>query len=82
MLLSHPIRLWTSLRSIRPLPRPRYFSVFGPRYTIDMGAVDTSERLSKLRQLMQQHKVDVYSMTSSLFLSRLLKPPVVLTSFV
>jgi hypothetical protein len=28
-----------------------------------MGTVDTAERLSKLRQLMQQHKVDVYSMT-------------------
>jgi hypothetical protein len=29
-----------------------------------MGTVDTAERLSKLRQLMQQHKVDVYSMAS------------------
>ncbi|KUM59272.1 hypothetical protein ACN42_g7863, partial [Penicillium freii] len=29
-----------------------------------MGAVDTSERLSKLRQLMQQHKVDVYIVPS------------------
>jgi Xaa-Pro aminopeptidase len=79
MPLSHP-RLWTSLRSLRPLSRPRYFSVFGPRYTIDMGAVDTSERLSKLRQLMQQHKVDVYSMTS--YLCRLGFKQVVLTSFV
>ncbi|KAJ6132358.1 hypothetical protein N7471_007573 [Penicillium samsonianum] len=64
MLLSRPIRLWTSLRSLRPVSRPRYFSVFGPRYTVDMGAVDTSERLSKLRQLMQQHKVDVYIVPS------------------
>lgn len=29
-----------------------------------MGAVDTSKRLSSLRQLMQEHKVDVYSMAS------------------
>lgn len=82
MLLSRPTRLWTSLRSLRPVSRPRYFSVFGPRYTVDMGAVDTSERLSKLRQLMQQHNVDVYSMTSSLCPHGLLKPRVMLTSFV
>lgn len=29
-----------------------------------MEAVDTSKRLSSLRQLMQEHKVDVYSMAS------------------
>ena len=69
MLFSRPpVRLsWTSsFRSIRkiPLPCTRFFSTSVPRYTVDMAPVDTSERLSKLRQLMQDHKVDVYSMTS------------------
>lgn len=63
-----PARLsWIStFRSIRkiPLPCTRLFSTSVPRYTVDMGPVDTSERLSKLRQLMGEHKVDVYSMTS------------------
>jgi hypothetical protein len=31
-------------------------------FTIDMDKVDTSERLSLLRQLMREHKVDIYSM--------------------
>lgn len=70
MLFSRPpVRLsWTSaFRSIRkiPLPCARFFSISVPRFTADMGTVDTSERLSKLRQLMREHKVDVYSMTSS-----------------
>lgn len=53
---------WTSVRSIRPSQFPRFFSLSSPRYTVDMGTVDTTERLSRLRQLMQDHKVDVYSM--------------------
>lgn len=65
-----PVRLsWTSaFRSIRkiPLPCARFFSVSVPRYTVEMGTVNTSERLSKLRQLMREHNVDVYSMTSYL----------------
>lgn len=66
MLFSHSIRLSrTALPSLRP--RSRFFSVFGPRYSVEMGTVDTTERLSRLRQLMQQHKVDVYSMTLSPF---------------
>lgn len=69
MLFNHPpLRLsWTStFRSIRKIPPvcTRLFSVSVSRYTVEMGTVNTSERLSKLRQLMQQHKVDVYSMTS------------------
>lgn len=73
MLLIRPlVRLpWTStFRSIRKisLPGTRLFSVSVPRYTVEMGTVDTSGRLSKLRQLMREHNVDVYSMTSSLFL--------------
>lgn len=31
-------------------------------FTIDMDKVDTSERLSLLRELMREHKVDIYSM--------------------
>lgn len=69
MLLNHPsVRLsWTStFRSIRKVPPvcTRLFSVSVPRYTVEMATVNTSERLSKLRQLMLEHKVDVYSMAS------------------
>ncbi|CAG8931799.1 unnamed protein product [Penicillium salamii] len=63
MLFTRSLRLsCTALRPIRP--RPRFFSALGPRYSIEMGTVDTTERLSKLRQLMQQHKVDVYIVPS------------------
>lgn len=66
MLFSHAIRLSrTALPSLRS--RSRFFSVIGPRYSVEMGTVDTTERLSRLRQLMQQHKVDVYSMDWSPF---------------
>lgn len=69
MLFSHPpIRLaWTSaFQSARklPLPRSRLFSSSAPRFIINMETVDTSERLTRLRQLMQERKVDVYSMAS------------------
>lgn len=69
MLLSYPpIRLcWSStFRSVRQLSfaRSRFFSTSVPRYAVEMGTVNTSERLAKLRQLMQEHQVDVYSMTS------------------
>lgn len=65
MLFSHPIRLpWTSLRSLRPLKPLRFFSTSRPRFAIDMGTVDTSARLAQLRQLMQEHKVDVYIVPS------------------
>ncbi|KAJ6110299.1 hypothetical protein N7486_002534 [Penicillium sp. IBT 16267x] len=62
MLFSHPIRLpRTSLRSLRsPLKPSRFFSTSHPRFNIEMGTVDTSARLSQLRQLMKEHKVDVY----------------------
>jgi hypothetical protein len=30
-------------------------------YTTDMDRVDTTNRLRKLRELMQSHKVDIYS---------------------
>lgn len=32
-----------------------------------MGTVDTTERLSQLRQLMKEHKVDVYSKYAAIF---------------
>jgi hypothetical protein len=70
MLFSHPIRLpWTSLRSLRPLQPKRFFSASRPRLTIEMATVDTTERLSQLRQLMRDNKVDVYSMSAGLLLS-------------
>lgn len=54
-----------ALRSTRQLPyRTRPFSVSASRYAVDMGTVNTSDRLARLRQLMQERKVDVYSMTS------------------
>jgi hypothetical protein len=34
-----------------------------------MATVDTTERLSQLRQLMRDNKVDVYSMSAGLLLS-------------
>ena len=32
------------------------------RADIDMEKVDTTDRLTRLRELMQKHKVDIYSM--------------------
>lgn len=32
------------------------------RLDIDMEKVDTTDRLTRLRELMQKHKVDIYSM--------------------
>jgi len=63
MVLSRTIRLpRTPLRSLSPLRPSRFFSNSRPRFIIDMGTVDTTDRLSRLRQLMKEHKVDVYSM--------------------
>lgn len=47
-----------------PLSRPRFFSISLSRYSVDMETVNTSERLSRLRELMQEHKVDVYIVPS------------------
>jgi hypothetical protein len=49
-----------------------------------MGTVDTTDRLSQLRQLMKEHKVDVYSMSlhsPSLFGSVYIFPRILLTLF-
>jgi hypothetical protein len=67
MLLSRSIRLpRTSLPSLSFLRPSRFFSNSRPRLIIEMGTVNTTERLSQLRQLMKEHKVDVYSMLLSL----------------
>lgn len=67
MLLSRSIRLPpTSLPSLSFLRPSRFFSNSRPRLIIEMGTVNTTERLSQLRQLMKEHKVDVYSMLLSL----------------
>jgi hypothetical protein len=63
-----PIRLCklSALGSVRLLPisRPKLFSTAVARYAADMETVNTTERLARLRQLMQENKVDVYSMIS------------------
>jgi Xaa-Pro aminopeptidase len=69
MLFSRPPIRPSWLFFFRQLRQPplhtRFFSASVRRYAVDMATVNTTERLSKLRQLMQDHKVDVYSMTSS-----------------
>jgi len=40
----------------------RNFSSTTSRRTVDMGTVNTGARLQQLRELMKQHKVDIYSM--------------------
>ncbi|KAJ5176737.1 Xaa-Pro aminopeptidase P [Penicillium canariense] len=65
MLFSRSIRLpRTPLRSPSPFRPSRFFSDSRPRFIIDMATVDTTERLSQLRQLMKEHKVDVYIVPS------------------
>ncbi|RHZ74248.1 hypothetical protein CDV55_108106 [Aspergillus turcosus] len=56
----------SALGSIRQLPvfRPKLFSTAVARYAADMETVNTTERLARLRQLMQEHKVDVYIVPS------------------
>jgi Xaa-Pro aminopeptidase len=67
MLLTVPslrLPLIASFRSVTnkvPVYLPtRAFSNTVIRSSLDMETVDTSGRLAKLRQLMQQHHVDVY----------------------
>lgn len=40
----------------------RSFSTTATRRAIEMETVNTTARLQKLRELMRQHKVDLYSM--------------------
>ena len=42
----------------------RSFSISSRLHSIDMETVDTSKRLSQLRELMKEHKVDVYIVPS------------------
>ncbi|KIV85021.1 hypothetical protein PV11_00759 [Exophiala sideris] len=51
-----------------PIPSPslsvRSFSFTSSRRSVDMETVDTTKRLAQLRDLMRQHKVDVYIVPS------------------
>lgn len=67
MLFFLPVRIRLSCVTASRVTLPtrylsKFFSGSVPRYEIDMAAVNTTERLGRLRQLMQEHKVDVYSM--------------------
>lgn len=51
---SIPIKSPASFGSIRT------FSSCSSLWSVDMEQVDTSKRLAQLRDLMKQHKVDIY----------------------
>lgn len=62
-------RLSSVFRQPAQQPRPtsasiRSFSISSRLRTVEMETVDTSERLSKLRELMKEHKLDVYIVPS------------------
>jgi Xaa-Pro aminopeptidase len=44
-----------------PKPAPRALHLSAALRAIDMSKVDTTERLAKLRQLMKERNVDIYS---------------------
>jgi hypothetical protein len=46
----------------RHVGRPKAWGSTDGRTGIDMEKVDTTDRLTRLRELMQKHKVDIYSM--------------------
>jgi Xaa-Pro aminopeptidase len=46
------------LHERRPRPKPSTDASAKP----DMETVNTTERLTRLRELMKEHKVDIYSM--------------------
>lgn len=69
---SHPMipsvsRLWSrTIKASLPTTTARLLSTtsatrLAAPYTTDMDRVPTTERLHKLRELMQSHKVDIYS---------------------
>jgi Xaa-Pro aminopeptidase len=49
-----------------PSPTPRTLHVSAALRAIDMSKVDTTERLAKLRKLMKERNVDIYSMGAPL----------------
>lgn len=53
----------SSVRTLLRQPRAirRFNSSIVLRSSTEMDKVNTTERLSKLRELMKQHKVDIYS---------------------
>lgn len=68
-MLSAVSRLWSRKLNASVLKKtsPRPFPIspatrLAAPYTTDMDRVPTSDRLQQLRELMQRHKVDIYSM--------------------
>ena len=57
----------TLRRQFKFHPTKRPFSLSFSFCALEMATVNTSERLAKLRQLMEDHKVDVYSMSMSFY---------------
>lgn len=63
-LLTRRARSTTLLSSYRlrsSIVQKQYLSI-GKTVTVDMESVNTTERLKKLRDLMKENKIDVYSM--------------------
>jgi hypothetical protein len=66
-MISSVSRLWSrTINASLPTTTSRLFSTtsatrLAAPYTEDMGRVPTGDRLHKLRELMQSHKVDIYS---------------------
>lgn len=58
--LTHPIALSYRLRS--SIIRKRFLSI-SRTVAINMETVSTTQRLNRLRDLMKENKIDVYSMT-------------------
>src|ERR1700744_1227657 len=59
-----PTRKQRSSYPSSPLPSVRSFSFSSSLWTADMEKVDTSKRLAQLRELMREHKLDVYIVPS------------------
>lgn len=54
--------LTLSTPALLPIHAIRSFSRIGFRAALEMETVDTSKRLGRLRELMKEKEVDVYSM--------------------
>lgn len=65
----HPTT-WNGLYvASRFLPARNFYQTNSVLQPLDMETVNTTPRLSHLRELMKKNKVDVYSMTDRYFLS-------------
>jgi uncharacterized protein (DUF2126 family) len=58
----HPIQLHYYELEKRHVERPEAWGFTNGRIDTNMEKVDTTERLTQLRELMKKHKVDIYSM--------------------